>query len=146
MPAINLSPLASRSVHTLMPRKLSTGAQAGIAVACALFVIALVGFLTFFLFRRHRAKHLAAIEDERARLANEKKSEKKKSENTDGAKPLPKRNKSIKDRLKGPLYNDDLEMPPTDISVQPLPHKPWAESSPRPSFSSRRGTKLMMMM
>ena len=32
------------------------------------------------------------------------------------------------------------------VDGMPLVHKPWAESSPRPSFSSRRATRMMMMM
>jgi len=87
-------------------------------------------------------------------LAGEKKEEEQKQP--------PKRNKSIKDRLKGPLYQDTFDMPPVrqkmkedgtpgspqldGVDGQGLNHKPWAESSPRPSFSSRRGTRMMMMM
>jgi hypothetical protein len=138
----------------LARRKLTTGAQAGIGVVVALVGLIAIGIAVFVLVRRRRSMHLADIEQERAKWAGEKKKEEEES------KPLPKRNKSIKDRLKGPLYQEAFEMPPAkpkedgtpgsphwdDVNGQPLNHKPWAESSPRPSFSSRRGTRMMMMM
>jgi len=146
MPAIS-SHLARRS--------LSSGASAGIGIAIALVVLIAIGIIVFLGLRRRRAKHLAEIEAERSKWAGEKKKEEQ---------PIPKRNKSIKDRLKGPLYQEAFEMPTTnpkmkmaadgtpgsphweDVDGQPLTHKPWAESSPRPSFSSKRGTRMMMMM
>lgn len=86
---------------------------------------------------------------------------------------LPKRQKSVKDRLMGPLYRDStinmIPMPPnakfntyTDAKRQSaLNHlesqdgqenfldKPWSKSgnrTPIPSFSSKRATRMMMMM
>lgn len=138
----------------LARRKLASGAKAGIGIAIALAAVIAIGIIVFVIVRRRRAQHLDDIEKERAKLAGEKKEEEPKS--------LPKRNKSIKDRLKGPLYQDTFDMPPVkpklkedgtpgspqwdDVDGQGLNHKPWAESSPRPSFSSRRGTRMMMMM
>ncbi len=142
----------------LARRSLSTGASAGIGIAIALIVLIVIGVIVFVGLKKRRAKHLAEIEAERAKWAGEKKKEEP---------PMPKRNKSIKDRLKGPLYQESFEMPQTknrqmrasmatdgtpgsphweDVDGQPLTHKPWAESSPRPSFSSKRGTRIMMMM
>jgi hypothetical protein len=136
----------------LTRRKLTSGAKAGIGIAVALIALIAIGVAIFVIVRRRRAQHLADIEKERAKHAGEEKKEESK---------IPKRNKSIKDRLKGPLYQEPFEMPPTktnedgtpavphwdEVDGQPLNHKPWAaESSPRPSFSSRRGTRMMMMM
>jgi len=146
--------MAHLTSRHLARRKLTSGAQAGIGVAVAIVGLVVIGIAVFFFLRRRRAKHLADIEEERAKFAGEKKKEV-------DPKPVPKRNKSIKDRLKGPLYQDTFEMPPAkpklkedgapespkwDVDGQPMPHKPWAESSPRPSFSSKRGTRMMMMM
>jgi hypothetical protein len=133
--------LANLTSKHLTRRKLTSGAKAGIGVAIALVAVIAIGVAIFFIVRRRRAKHLADIEEERAKHAGEKKEEPK----------IPKRNKSIKDRLKGPLYQETFEMPPAGPHVdavdgQPLTHKPWVESSPRPSFSSKRGTRMMMMM
>lgn len=141
----------------LTRRALSSGASAGIGVAVAIVAVCAIGFLIFFLVKRRRANHLDKIEQERSKWAGEKKKEE--------TRPVPKRNKSIKDRLKGPLYQESYEMPPTmprksnadgtpgsphwdEADGQPLTHKPWAdgEASPRPSFSSKRGTRMMMMM
>ena len=134
--------LANLTSKHLTRRKLTSGAKAGIGVAIALAAVIAIGVAIFFIVRRRRAKRLADIEEERAKYAGEKKKEEPK---------IPKRNKSIKDRLKGPLYQEAFEMPPAGlhsdaVDDQPLNHKPWAESSPRPSFSSRRGTRMMMMM
>jgi hypothetical protein len=134
--------LANLTSKHLTRRKLTSGAKAGIGVAVALAAVIAIGVAIFFIVRRRRAKHLADIEEERAKHAGEKKKEEPK---------VPKRNKSIKDRLKGPLYQEAFEMPPAGphldaVDGQPLNHKPWAESSPRPSFSSKRGTRMMMMM
>jgi hypothetical protein len=143
--------LANPTSNHLTRRKLTSGAKAGIGVGVALAALIAIGVAIFFIVRRGRAKHLVDIEEERAKYAGEKKKEEPK---------IPKRNKSIKDRLKGPLYNEAFDMPPAkmnedgtpagppwnDVDGQPLNHKPWAESSPRPSFSSKRGTRMMMMM
>jgi len=151
-----LAHMADLTSKHLARRKFSTGAQAGIGIAVALVGVIAIGIAVFFIVRRRREKHLADIEQERAKWAGEK----KKEEEEEKAKAIPKRNKSLKDRLKGPLYQEPFEMPPTklkadgtpgsphwdDVDGQPLNHKPWAESSPRPSFSSKRGTRMMMMM
>ena len=81
------------------------------------------------------------------------------------AKPEIKRNKSIRDRLMQPIYRNStvIELPDRvddrtkkEAEAQahwdteagrPLTQKPWAdESSPRPSFSSKRATRMMMFM
>lgn len=161
MPALQsrtLAHMADLTSKHLARRKLTSGAQAGIGVAVALGILIAIGIAVFFIIRGRRAKRLADLEKERAQLAGEKKEEEEEEE----AKPLPKRTKSIKDRLKGPLYQEPSDMPPMkprlrddgtpaspqweDVDGQLPSHKPWAESSPRPSFSSRRGTRMMMMM
>lgn len=151
-----LAHMANMTSKHLARRKLTRGAQAGIGIAVALVALIAIGITVFVIVRRRRAKRLDDLEKERAQLAGEMK---KKEEEP---KPLPKRNKSIKDRLKGPLYQDTFDMPPVkqkmeadgtpgspqwdDVDGQGSNHKPWAENSPRPSFSSRRGTRMMMMM
>jgi flagellar biosynthesis/type III secretory pathway M-ring protein FliF/YscJ len=150
-----LTQMADLTSKHLARRKLASGAKAGIGIAIALAAVIAVGIIVFVIVRHRRTQHLDDIEKERAKLAGEKKEEEE-------PKSLPKRNKSIKDRLKGPLYQDTFDMPPVkqklkedgtpggpewdDVDGQGLNHKPWAESSPRPSFSSRRGTRMMMMM
>jgi hypothetical protein len=147
MPAITFS--LTSTTH-LTRRTLTTGAKAGLGVGVAAASLLLLALLAFVIYHFRRQRHLAAIEQARAQLAGEKKTEEQ--------RPAMKRNKSIKDRLKGPLYQEPFEMPPTggakpgegrnwtDVDGQPLTHKPWMESSPRPSFSSKRGTRMMMMM
>jgi len=139
--------LSSLHAKQLAKRKLSSGAKAGVGIAIAAGAVIIIILAVFLILRWRRQKHLTEIENERAKWAGEKKEE----------KPIPKRSKSIKDRLKGPLYQESFEMPRagatgngeahwTEVDGQPLTHKPWAESSPRPSFSSKRGTRMMMMM
>ncbi|EXJ95377.1 hypothetical protein A1O1_00498 [Capronia coronata CBS 617.96] len=167
--------LASPVSH-LYKRDMSAGAKAGLGVGIAVAAILAIGLITFFVIHLRRSRHLAQINTDRAVLAGEK--------NQDGSdKPdkfapsppapaaMPRRNKSVKDRLMGPLYRgstiDMMPIPRThmnsqnrsstatlqgahwdNIDGQPFLHKPWAqgESSPRPSFSSKRATRMMMMM
>jgi hypothetical protein len=146
----------------------------GIAVAALLTV----GVVIFLIVHFRRSRHIAAINKERAILAGEK--NKDGSDKPDKFAPdpavsaIPRRTKSVKDRLMGPLYRgstiDMLPMPNRaklagqnsnrgstatmegahwdNVDGQPFLHKPWAggESSPRPSFSSKRATRMMMMM
>ena len=173
-PASTLA-LPSMRLHK---RKMGSGAKAGLGIGIAVAAIAVIGIAVFFAIHIRRSRHIAAINKERAILAGEK--------NKDGSdkidkyapqpteRPLPRRNKSVKDRLMGPLYRgstiDMLPMPNRaklagqnsnrgstqtvegahwdNVDGQPFLHKPWAggESSPRPSFSSKRATRMMMMM
>ncbi|EXJ64617.1 hypothetical protein A1O7_00954 [Cladophialophora yegresii CBS 114405] len=164
LPSTQAAPLSH-----LYKREISTGAKAGLGVGIAVIAIILIGLIAFFVIHFRRRAHLATINQERAILAGEK--------NQDGTdKPdkfapppttnsgMPRRNKSVKDRLMGPLYRGST------IDLMPIPKpafnpnrsstmttqsgdaaflsKPWAggESSPRPSFSSKRATRMMMMM
>lgn len=144
---------------------MSTGAKAGMGIGIAVAVILLVIVLILFSLHIRRQRANANLDRERAILAGEK--------NADGtdkidkfAQPPPanlRRNKSVKDRLMGPLYRGStIELPQraahrdSNLSEmhwdqqdgQPILHKPWAkgDSSPRPSFSSKRATRMMMMM
>ncbi|KAL6249825.1 hypothetical protein RBB50_003681 [Rhinocladiella similis] len=156
-------------VSHLYKRDMSTGAKAGLGVGIAVAAVLVILMITFFAIHLRRSRHLARINQERAILSGEK--------NTDGSdKPdkfapeppkaggIPKRNKSVKDRLMGPMYRGST------IDLMPVPrahmngenrqstltlgdgdsfiNKPWAkgDSSPRPSFSSKRATRMMMMM
>ncbi|KAL2440787.1 hypothetical protein ABEF95_006407 [Exophiala dermatitidis] len=155
--------------------QMSAGAKAGLGVGIAVAAVLALGLIAFFVIHLRRSRHLAQINRDRAVLAGEK--------NQDGSdKPdkfatatvaptqppstsgMPRRNKSVKDRLMGPLYRgstiDLMPMPRAHMNDsnrassvtmegdgQPFLHKPWArESSPRPSFSSKRATRMMMMM
>ncbi|KIW49848.1 hypothetical protein PV05_11491 [Exophiala xenobiotica] len=152
----------------LYKRDLTTGAKAGLGVGIAVAAVLVVLLAVFFAIHLRRARHLAQINKERAILAGEK--NKDGSDKPDKFVPepvqsaIPRRNKSVKDRLMGPLYRGST------IDLMPVPrahmhgenrqstmtlgdgesflHKPWAkgESSPRPSFSSKRATRMMMMM
>ncbi|KIV89816.1 hypothetical protein PV10_07187 [Exophiala mesophila] len=177
IPSTVASPLPS-----LRKRDLTTGAKAGLGVGIAVAAILLCGLIIFFVIHIRRSRHLAQINKERAILAGEK--------NADGSDKFDKfaevpppeekpaatgggmrRQKSVKDRLMGPLYRgstiDLMPMPKArtaggnrdstatmegahwdNVDGQPFLHKPWAqgESSPRPSFSSKRATRMMMMM
>src|SRR4051794_9690819 len=97
--------MADPASNHLARRKLTSGAQAGIGIAVAIVGLAAIGVAVFYILRRRTTKHLADIEEERAKFAGEKKKEEE-------PRSVPKRNKSIKDRLKGPLYHDAFEMPP----------------------------------
>src|SRR3954469_17296055 len=108
--------LANLTSKHLTRRKLTYGAKAGIGVAIALVAVIAIGVAIFFIVRRRRANHIADIEEERAKYAGEKKEEPK----------IPKRNKSIKDRLKGPLYQEAFEMPPAKMNEDGTPAgAPW---------------------
>ena len=162
----------------LSKREMGTGAKAGLGIGIAVAVVAVIGIAIFLFIHFRRSRHIAAINRERAILAGEK--NKDGSDKPDKYAPEPverpgiRRNKSVKDRLMGPLYRgstiDMLPMPNRaklagenpnrgstasvqnanwdNVDGQPFLHKPWAgsESSPRPSFSSKRATRMMMMM
>lgn len=150
---------------------MGTGAKAGLGVGIAVAAILLIGLVTFFAIHIRRSRHLAAINKERAILAGEKNADGSDKQDKFAATPpeksaVPRRNKSVKDRLMGPLYRgstiDLMPIPKAHMNQnrsstmtmgdngdgQPFLHKPWAggESSPRPSFSSKRATRMMMMM
>ena len=162
-------------ISHLYKRELGTGAKAGLGVGIAVAAILLLCLIAFFVVHFRRARHLAEINKERAILAGEK--NKDGSDKVDKFAPppetstIPRRTKSVKDRLMGPLYRgstiDLMPIPKAhmngqnrsstatmegahwdNIDGQPFLHKPWAngESSPRPSFSSKRATRMMMMM
>lgn len=166
--------LASPVSHVYR-RSISTGAKAGLGVGIAVAAVLVVGLVTFFVIHVRRSRHLAQVNKERAILAGEK--NKDGSDKLDKFAPepekagIPRRNKSVKDRLMGPLYRgstiDLMPIPRAhtrdpnrastatmegahwdNVDGQPFLHKPWAngESSPRPSFSSKRATRMMMMM
>ena len=166
---------------SLHKRAMGTGAKAGMGIGIAVAAIIVVLIVIFLVIHVRRNRHIAAINKERAILAGEK--NKDGSDKPDKFAPepqrpaMPRRNKSVKDRLMGPLYRgstiDMLPMPNRaklagqntnrgstmstqsaqgahwdNVDGQPFLHKPWAgsESSPRPSFSSKRATRMMMMM
>ena len=162
IPSAQAAPLSH-----LYKRELGTGAKAGLGVGIAVIAILILGLVAFFVVHFRRKAHLNAMNNERAILAGEK--------NADGtdkidkfAPPserpaIPRRNKSVKDRLMGPMYRgstiDLMPVPKpfnpnrsSTMSTQdgeaPFVSKPWAtgENSPRPSFSSKRATRMMMMM
>ncbi|OAL40185.1 hypothetical protein AYO20_00605 [Fonsecaea nubica] len=166
--------LASPISH-LQKRDMSTGAKAGLGVGLAVVAIIVIGLFAFFIIHFRRSRHLAALNKERAILAGEKNQDgsdkpDKFVENPPEKSAMPRRNKSVKDRLMGPLYRgstiDLMPIPKAhynanrsstattqtahwdNVDGQPFLHKPWAggESSPRPSFSSKRATRMMMMM
>ncbi|KIW78095.1 hypothetical protein Z517_07928 [Fonsecaea pedrosoi CBS 271.37] len=166
--------LASPISH-LHKRDMSTGAKAGLGVGLAVVAIIVIGLFAFFIIHFRRSRHLAALNKERAILAGEKNQDgsdkpDKFVENPPEKSAMPRRNKSVKDRLMGPLYRgstiDLMPIPKAhynanrsstattqtahwdNVDGQPFLHKPWAggESSPRPSFSSKRATRMMMMM
>ncbi|KIW15696.1 hypothetical protein PV08_05746 [Exophiala spinifera] len=156
-------------VSRLYRRDMSTGAKAGLGVGIAVAAVLVILMITFFAIHLRRSRHLARINQERAILAGEKNADG--SDKVDKFAPeapkaggIPKRNKSVKDRLMGPMYRGST------IDLMPVPrahtnganrqstmtlgdgdsfiNKPWAkgDSSPRPSFSSKRATRMMMMM
>ncbi|OQV03871.1 hypothetical protein CLAIMM_08856 [Cladophialophora immunda] len=166
--------LASPISH-LHKRDMGTGAKAGLGVGLAVAAVLLIGLVAFFIIHFRRSQHLAALNKERAILAGEKNQDgsdkpDKFADNPPEKSAMPRRNKSVKDRLMGPLYRgstiDLMPIPKAhfnpnrsstattqtahwdNIDGQPFLHKPWAggESSPRPSFSSKRATRMMMMM
>lgn len=162
---------ASTNAMPLIKREMATGAKAGMGVGIAVAVIAVVGIVVFLIMHFRRASHIKMINQERAVLAGEKNADGSDKEDKFAPEPqvaaIPRRNKSIKDRMMGPLYRGSV------IDLHPLPkakipseranrqstmtlgdnesfmNKPWAkdgENSPRPSFSSKRATRMMMMM
>lgn len=151
-------------------RELTTGAKAGLGIGIAVAIIIVGLIITFFVIHVRRRAHSQSIDREQAIVAGEKnvdggdKINKLTSEPT--VSTIPRRKKSVKDRLMGPLYRGsviDLPAMPSrarnaggsnrqstltlgdgDSSVS----KPWTnnENSPRASYSSKRATRMMMMM
>lgn len=171
------------SLRTLTKRLLSSsagpGPTAGLAIGIAVAIILLLLILAFFtihLLRLRRAKHdqLSALDAEKLSNSSPRFGSFAKHNATDTQEkseiaPTVKRNKSVKDRLMGPLYrenNIELQSPPkarsngvgaerarysstsTNTPNQDMEwiNKPWLSNSPRPSFSSKRATRLMMIM
>lgn len=161
---------ASPIPSTISKRALTGGAKAGLGIAIAIIVIGLIVGAVFFVLSRRRKAHNDSINRERAILAGEKNADG--SDKVDKFAPepeisaMPRRNKSVKDRLMGPLYRGSMiEMPPVPSRARvngggsnrqstmtlgdgEFLNKPWTaqENSPRPSFSSKRATRMMMMM
>lgn len=155
-------------------RDMSSGAKAGFGVGIAVAVILVILIITFFAIHLRRRARITALNNERAILAGEKNPDG--TEKFDKFAPQPevsrpgvRRNKSVKDRLMGPLYRGSMiempHMPPkarfagagagdrtsrmstmTTNEDGEWIHKPFANNSPRPSFSSKRATRMMMMM
>lgn len=154
---------------TLSKRALTSGAKTGLGIVIAIVVVAIIVGITFLFVSRRRKAHNNAINQERAILAGEKNADGSDKADKFAAEPqisaMPRRNKSVKDRLMGPLYRGSMiEMPPVPprakigggsnrastmtMSDSDYLNKPWTaqENSPRPSFSSKRATRMMMMM
>jgi hypothetical protein len=162
----------------LLRREMTTGAKAGMGVGIAVAAIVLVIVVVILVIHLRRRSHIKQINKERAILAGEKNADGSDKPDKFAAIPepqpqasaLPRRQKSIKDRMMGPLYRGSMiDMMPVAPKKARTPgdnpnrqstmtvgdgdsflNKPWAskdgESSPRPSFSSKRATRMMMMM
>jgi hypothetical protein len=164
LPATYAAPLTH-----LYKREMGTGAKAGLGVGIAVIAALVVGLTAFFIIHFRRKAHLNQINQERAILAGEKNADGTDKPDKFAPEPqqstMPRRNKSVKDRLMGPLYRgstiDLMPIPKpsynpnrsstmtTQSGDAPFLSKPWAnsgENSPRPSFSSKRATRMMMMM
>ncbi|KAJ9609036.1 hypothetical protein H2200_006807 [Cladophialophora chaetospira] len=163
LPSTRAAPLSH-----LYKRELGTGAKAGLGIGIALVAMTLVAIIIFFIVHFRRKAHLSKINEERAILAGEKNADGSDKPDKFAPEPsagLPRRQKSVKDRLMGPLYRgstiDMIPLPPkihnpnrdSTLSTQSgdasFISKPWAkdgENSPRASFSSKRATRMMMMM
>lgn len=160
---------APPSTH-LLKRNMSAGAQAGLGIGIAVAIVIVALVVTFLILHMRRRARNEALDNERAILAGEKNADGTDKVDKFAPEPqvssIPRRNKSVKDRLMGPLYRESMYMPPlpnraklaggrsnrqstmTASGDESSPSKPWqgGESSPRPSFSSKRATRMMMMM
>ena len=161
-----IAPTNALPISNLVKRAssgMSTGAKAGMAIGIAVAALLLILVLVLFALHLRRQQRNANLDRERAILAGEKNADG--TDKTDKFAEQPamnlRRNKSVKDRLMGPLYRGStIELPQraaqrnSNLSEmhwdqqdgQPILHRPWANSSPRPSFSSKRATRMMMMM
>lgn len=163
---VTAAPLSSH----LLKRHMTSGAQAGLGIGIAVAVIIVGLVITLFVLHMRRRARNEALNTERAILAGEKNADG--TDKVDKFTPepqistIPRRNKSVKDRLMGPLYRESMYMPSlpnraklaggnsnrqSTMTVggdESFLNKPWkaGESSPRPSFSSKRATRMMMMM
>lgn len=161
---VSASPLPTH----LLKRHMTSGAQAGLGVGIAVAIIIVALIITFFIIHIRRRAHNEHLNLERAIAAGEKNPDG--SDKVDKFAPepqvssIPRRNKSVKDRLMGPLYRESMALPPmpkakisggsnrqstmTMGDGDSFRNKPWntGENSPRPSFSSKRATRMMMMM
>ncbi|RMZ92360.1 hypothetical protein DV736_g391, partial [Chaetothyriales sp. CBS 134916] len=187
---VSLSLLTPTHGMPLHSKRMTEGAKAGMGIGIAVVVVLVLLVVTFLIVHFRRSSHISSINRERAILAGEKNADG--SDKVDkfapvekggagaaagpgglGAAAVPRRNKSVKDRLMGPLYRgstiDLMPMPnrarlansqsganrsstltlETGPDGQPISgFKPWTttENSPRASFSSKRATRMMMMM
>jgi hypothetical protein len=162
---------ASPLPTSLLKRQLSSGATAGLGIGIAIVIIVIIVACTFFWLNGRREKHNDQINKERAILSGEKNADGTDKYDKFSAQAVdsgaPRRNKSVKDRLMGPLYRGSMiDLPPippkakigasglnrqstmTVSDGESFLNKPWTgtENSPRPSFSSKRATRMMMMM
>lgn len=180
LPVLLTALLLTTPTHALplSKREMGTGAKAGLGVGIAVAVILVIGLVIFLIIHFRRVRHIKQINDERAVLAGEKNADG--TDKVDKFMPepqvsaIPRRNKSVRDRLMGPLYRGSvIDMHPlprakipgsdranrastmTTMTMEhgqdglPLVDKPSfapGENSPRPSFSSKRATRMMMMM
>ena len=151
-------------------RELATGAKAGLGIGIAVAVIIVGLIVTFFIVHvRHRTRN-QAMDRERAVIAEEKNVDGSVKRDTAIPEPailsIPRRNKSVKDRLMGPLYRGSMidlptmprrtrqagvgnrESTMTVSDGDSMISRPWTSTgnSPRASFSSKRATRMMMMM
>jgi hypothetical protein len=163
----------------ILKRTLTTGTKAGLGIGIAVAAILLVLIVTFFIIH---FRHVSARKREQSALVKEKPlhSNGSVASSEFGASTdpqpitggIPRRSKSVKDRLMGPLYRgstiDLMPMPrqaklADDRSMKGMSaleeemnqygdylNKPWVKPeggrSPIPSFSSKRATRMMMMM
>jgi len=151
---------ASPLPFNLAKRTLTTGAEAGLGIGIAVLIIISALIIAFFVIHLRRKSHNRKLNLERAILAGEKNPDGTVKHDKFSAEPeistIPRRNKSVKDRLMGPLYRESMALPQMPKPARSATgdrdsflSKPWAasgENSPRPSFSSKRATRMMMMM
>lgn len=165
--------LSTANALPLTKRDMGTGAKAGMGIGIAVAALLLIGLTVFLIMHFRRSRHHERINNERAILAGEKNADGTDKADKFAPEPqvssIPRRNKSVKDRLMGPLYRGSVidlhplpkaKIPGTNSNRQstmtlegggdglPFANKPFSngESSPRPSFSSKRATRMMMMM
>ncbi|RMD43357.1 hypothetical protein DV735_g1758, partial [Chaetothyriales sp. CBS 134920] len=142
---------------------MTNGAKAGMGIGIAVAAVLVLLVVTLLIIHFRRASHIKAINRQRAILAGEKNldgTDKIDKDSTIDLEPLPlppTRRPGGGGGNRSSSYNRSSTATTVTIEYgpdgQPInnPFKPWASdnnnnNSPRASFSSKRATRMMMLM
>ncbi|RMZ75010.1 hypothetical protein DV737_g5516, partial [Chaetothyriales sp. CBS 132003] len=148
---ISFSLLTSTHGMPILSKRMTEGATAGMGIGIAVAAVLLLLVVIFLVIHFRRSSHISSINRERAILAGEKNadgSDKVDRGSTIDLIPMPNRARLASSQSGGGNRSSTLTLE-TGPDGQPIGgFRPWtaSENSPRASFSSKRATRMMMMM